>query len=290
MRKIIILSFTVALSVACNSKKEDVPVTFDSEKQKLSYSLGADFAAPIANAGKEAEILDFNALADGFDNSLNDSDYASCQQTVLDAFGMNFMNPDTTKKVSGSECFGKLNGSRFYQMMKEIEQLQNIDLTYVKYGYRDALNKRDTILDKGERASLMTKFQTEVQTAQMNKMQKMDKPFLDNAKSLKNTRVIDGGIVVETVQEGKGGSPAATDEVVAHYILTNTIGDTMESSFDRNQPLTISLQQVIPGWTMSFPQLKKGGKYRLFIPSELAYGKGALCFYIELLDFKAAGK
>jgi FKBP-type peptidyl-prolyl cis-trans isomerase len=167
--------------------------------------------------------------------------------------------------------------------------LDNFDFKYVAIGYRHALNKKDTLLKDGERASLLTKFQTEVQTAQMNKMKTLDKPFLDNAKSLPNTRTIDGGIVIETIQEGKGGSPAVSDEVIAHYILTNPKGDTLESSFDRNQPLTIGLQSVIPGWTMSFPQLKKGGKYRLFIPSELAYGNGALCFYVELINFGAAG-
>lgn len=281
----------VAFLIACGGEKEQEyqPAVLETEKQKLSYALGSDFASPIINAGQEAEIIDFEALADGFEKSLNDEDYSSCQQVVLDAFGMNFTNPDSTKRVEGSECFGKLNGSRLYQMMKEVDQLQNIDLKYLSIGYRDGLNKRDTILDVGERASLLTKFQTEIQTAQMKKMQEKDKPFLDNAKSLKNTRVIDGGIVIETIQEGKGSSPSVSDEVVAHYILTNSVGDTIESSFDRNQPLTIGLQSVISGWTMSFPQLKKGGKYRLYIPSELAYGKGALCFYVELINFGEPG-
>mgnify|MGYP002344609886 FL=1 len=279
----------VALLLACGGEKEEEVVTFESEKQKLSYALGADFAAPIVNAGQEAAILDLGALAVGFEQSLNDKDYSSCQEIVVDAFGMNFMNPDSTKRVAGSECFGKMNGSRLYQMLKEVEQLQNFDMKYLAIGYRDALNKRDTILDKGERASLLTKFQTEVQTAQTKKMKEMDKPFLDKAKTLANTRTIDGGIVIETIQEGKGGSPAVSDEVVAHYILTSTAGDTLETSFDRGQPLTIGLQSVIPGWTMAFPQLKKGGKYRLYIPSELAYQNGALCFYIELLNYGPVG-
>lgn len=279
----------VVILLACGGEKEQEAVTFETEKQKLSYAMGADFATPIVNAGQEAAILDFNALADGFEKSLNDEDYSSCQEVIIDAFGMNFMNPDTTKRIPGSECFGKLNGSRLYQMLKEVDQLQNFDLKYLAIGYRDALNLRDTILDKGERASLLTKFQTEVQTVQAKKMQELDKPFLDKAKALADTRTIDGGIVIETIQEGKNGSPVITDEVVAHYILTNTKGDTMESSFDRNEPLTIGLQSVISGWTMAFPQLKKGGKYRLYIPSELAYGNGALCFYVELINFGPVG-
>lgn len=279
----------VALLLACSGEKQEEVVTFESEKQKLSYALGADFAAPIVNAGQEAAILDLGALAVGFEQSLNDKDYSSCQEVVVDAFGMNFMNPDSTKRVAGSECFGKMNGSRLYQMLKEVDQLQNFDMKYLAIGYRDALNQRDTILDKGERASLLTKFQTEVQTAQVKKMKELDKPFLDKAKTLANTRTIDGGIVIETIQEGKGGSPAVSDEVVAHYILTSTAGDTLETSFDRGQPLTIGLQSVIPGWTIAFPQLKKGGKYRLYIPSELAYQNGALCFYVELINYGPVG-
>jgi FKBP-type peptidyl-prolyl cis-trans isomerase FkpA len=289
MKKGLIYALPLVVFMACKGKNEQEVITFESEKQKLSYAMGADYASPIVNAGQEASILDLNALADGFEKSLNDSDYSACQQVIMDAFGMNFMSPDSTKKIPGSECFGKLNGSRLYQMLKEVDQLKNFDLKYMSHGYRDALNKRDTILDKGERASLLTKFQTEVQTAQAKKMKELDKPFMDNAKTLANTRIIDGGIVIETIQEGKAGSPTVSDEVVAHYILTNTKGDTLESSFDRNQPLTISLQSVIPGWTMAFPQLKKGGKYRLYIPSELGYQNGALCFYIELINFGPAG-
>lgn len=289
MKKIIAYVLPVAMLIACGDKKTDEVVKFESEKQKLSYALGADFAGPIVGAGAEADILDLEAVANGFEAALNEDDYSACQQTIIESFGMNFSNPDSTKRVPGSECFGKMNGSRLYTMLKEIDQIKAFDLKYLAHGYRDALMKRDTILDKGERASLLTKFQTEVQTAQLNKMKETDKPFLDNAKSLPNTKVIEGGIIIETIQEGKGGSPMMTDDVSAHYILTNTIGDTVESSFDRGEPLGINLQQVISGWTMSFPQLKKGGKYRLYIPSELAYQNGALCFYVELVNYGPAG-
>lgn len=288
MKKVIVFTLSASILLACGGKKEEV-VTFETDKQKLSYALGADFATPIVNAGDETAILDFGALADGFEKALNDDDYTSCRDVIIDAFGMNFMNPDSTKRVPGSECFGKLNGSQLYQMLKEVEKLESFDFKYIAIGYRDALFQKDTILDKGERATLLSQFQTEVQTAQVKKMQELDKPFLDRAKELENTRSIDGGIVIETIQDGKGGSPTVADEVVAHYILTNTQGDTVESSFDRNQPLTIGLQSVIPGWTMAFPQLKKGGKYRLYIPSELAYGNGALCFYVELINFGPLG-
>ncbi|MCO5258575.1 MAG: FKBP-type peptidyl-prolyl cis-trans isomerase [Crocinitomicaceae bacterium] len=290
MKNSLIYILPLVILMACGGKSKEEVVSFESEKQKLSYALGADFAMPIVNAGEQASsILDFEAVAKGFELALNDADYASCEEVVIDAFGTTFSTPDSTKKIPGSECFGKMNGSRMYQMLKELNRIDKFDMKYLAYGYHDALMKRDTILDKGERASLLTAFQTEIQTEQANKTKELEKPFFEKAKALSNSKVIDGGIVIETIQEGKGASPNMTDEVTAHYILTNAVGDTLESSFDRGQPLSISLQSVIPGWTMSFPQLKKGGKYRLYIPADLAYGasKGALCFYVELVDFKS---
>lgn len=284
------IALFVALVTACGEKEEEyVPVVLETDRQKLSYSLGSDFASRILKAEEVNEYFDYKALADGFENSLKDEDFASCQDVVIDAFGRDFMNPDTTKKVAGSECFGKLNGSSFYAMMKSFNKIDALDFKYVAHGFRDALLKRDTILSIGERASQLTKFQTELQTLQMNKAKELEKSFFETAKALPNSKVINGGIVIETIKEGNGGSPKASDEVVAHYILTNTVGDTLESSFDRNQALTIGLDQVIPGWTMSFVKLKKGGKYRVYIPADLAYGssKGALCFYVELIDFKS---
>ncbi len=278
------------LFAACGEEqKTEEVVKLETYKDKLSYCMGADFANPIIQAGAEADFLNFDMVATGFKDGLNDGDYSACQQTVMDAFGARFMDIDSTKIDAGSECFGKLNGSSLYSILKEVERLDQFDMEKLAIGFRHALMKSDTLVEKMERAKILQEFQTEVQTAQMEKMQKLDQPFLEKAKSVPGAKVIDGGIVIETIKEGKGGSPAMTDDVEAHYILTNPAGDTLESSVDMGQALKINLQGVIAGWTMSFTQLKKGGKYRLYIPSDLAYGKGALCFYVELIDFGPAG-
>jgi len=117
-------------------------------------------------------------------------------------------------------------------------------------------------------------------------------------KKRPNTRVIDGGIILETIQEGTGGSPTATDDISANYILTSAEGDTVESSFNyKIQNGTdlpaMNLGEVIQGWTMAFQQMKKGGKYRIFVPWNLAYGEQRNCesltFYVELNDFGPKG-
>jgi FKBP-type peptidyl-prolyl cis-trans isomerase FkpA len=277
--------------VACGSKeKKSETVEFSSEKQKLSYALGSDYAQRLTKSGIE-KILDIDAVYEAFGSALNDKNYADCEQTVLDAFGMNFMEVNESKKVEGSECFAKLEASGFYNWLVQVGQLDKVDLEYLRYGYRDALLKKDTILNEGEKASLLTNFHSSVQTIMMNQMKEAEKPFFDKAKALPNTEIIDGGIVIETLKKSTGASPKNTDEVKAHYVLTDTKGDTIDSSFKRGEPLSISLQSVIPGWTMAFPRLNKGGVYNIYIPAELAYGmsKGALKFYVEFIDFKEQG-
>lgn len=285
----VLLALLVSSVFSCSQKEENTSlpvVEFSSEKQKLSYSLGADYAKRVLNSEID-ELVEVSTVIENFEKSLNDSDYSYCEETLLDAFGVNFMDVDSTKKKQGSECFGKVEASGVYKWLKQVNQIDNIDLNYISYGYRDALLKRDTLINQGERASLLSKFQSGIQTEMMNKMNELEQPFFENAKALNNARTIDGGIVIETLKEGKNGSPKTSDEVTVNYILTNTLGDTLESSFKRGQPLTISLQSVIPGWTMSFPHLKKGGEYNLYIPSSLGYGmsKGALKFYVELISF-----
>ncbi|MFK7785340.1 MAG: FKBP-type peptidyl-prolyl cis-trans isomerase [Crocinitomicaceae bacterium] len=104
------------------------------------------------------------------------------------------------------------------------------------------------------------------------------------------------GIYIETIEQGTGGKPTSESDIEAHYILTNATGDTLENSYENGSSLKINLTQVIAGWREGFPALEKGGKYHLFVPWEKAYKngrpgspQGALCFYIEFIDFGAKG-
>ena len=96
--------------------------------------------------------------------------------------------------------------------------------------------------------------------------------------------------------EGDGKKPSATDQVVCHYEGTLIDGTVFDSSYQRNQPATFGLNQVIPGWTEGVQLMQEGAKYRFFIPYKLAYGeRGAgaqippfatLVFDVELIEVK----
>lgn len=104
------------------------------------------------------------------------------------------------------------------------------------------------------------------------------------------------GLQYQVLKEGDGKKPSAADQVVCHYEGTLIDGTVFDSSYQRNQPATFGLNQVIAGWTEGVQLMQEGAKYRFFIPYNLAYGErgagaqippfAALVFDVELIEVK----
>ena len=97
-------------------------------------------------------------------------------------------------------------------------------------------------------------------------------------QNAKNDSVVQtqSGLQYMALKEGTGAKPSATDTVTVHYTGKLLDGTVFDSSVERGEPATFALDQVIPGWTEGLQLMSEGSEYRLFIPSELAYGsKGA---------------
>lgn len=126
---------------------------------------------------------------------------------------------------------------------------------------------------------------------------------IEEAKKLPNTVVDESGYVLTTLEEGEGEKVPEGSDVQAHYILKNSMGEMVENSYmssmQRNQPApTFSLNGVVEGWQKAVPQMRKGGRYQLVLPYDLAYGEQGnqgiqpfetLTFEMEILDFGEAG-
>lgn len=98
------------------------------------------------------------------------------------------------------------------------------------------------------------------------------KAFLEKNGQRAEVKTTPSGLQYEVLQEGNGQSPAPEDQVEVHYTGTLLDGTKFDSSVDRGVPATFGVTQVIPGWVEALQLMKEGDKWRLFIPSQLAYG------------------
>ena len=104
------------------------------------------------------------------------------------------------------------------------------------------------------------------------------------------------GVIVDTLKEGKGDSPKASDKVKVHYKGTLENGSEFDSSYKRNEPIVFPLSRVVPCWTEGVQKMKVGGKAKLTCPPQTAYGSrgvpgaippnSTLTFEIELLSIE----
>lgn len=102
------------------------------------------------------------------------------------------------------------------------------------------------------------------------------------------------GLQYEVLEEGTGAQPKSGDTVKVHYTGRLIDGTVFDSSVERGEPATFGVTQVIPGWVEALQLMKAGSKWRLHIPSNLAYGpngaggaigpNSTLIFDVELLE------
>ena len=123
--------------------------------------------------------------------------------------------------------------------------------------------------------------------------EKAGREFLaENGKRVE-VKTTPSGLQYEVLTEGDGPTPKSTDRVEVHYTGKLIDGTVFDSSVDRGVPATFGVTQVIPGWVEALQLMKAGSKWRLHIPSQLAYGpngaggiigpNATLIFDVELL-------
>ncbi len=119
------------------------------------------------------------------------------------------------------------------------------------------------------------------------------KTFLAENAKVEGVTVLESGLQYQVLTEGEGDSPGPTSTVTTHYEGKLIDGTVFDSSIERGEPTSFPLNRVIPGWTEALQLMKPGSKWRLFIPSQLAYGERAtgsipanstLIFEVELIS------
>jgi FKBP-type peptidyl-prolyl cis-trans isomerase FklB len=174
------------------------------------------------------------------------------------------------------------------------QNLGNANIKAITKALQDALQSQNMQIAPEQANQIIGAFFQRERSAKADVNKKIGEQFLLENKKKPGIKTTASGLQYEIVKEGTGPKPMTTDTVKAHYTGRLIDGTVFDSSVDRGQPLEIPVNQVIQGWSEALQLMPVGSKWKLFIPSSLAYGaqgtgpqigpNSTLVFDIELLE------
>jgi FKBP-type peptidyl-prolyl cis-trans isomerase FklB len=172
--------------------------------------------------------------------------------------------------------------------------IQSINFSKFAQGIQDVLEHRQPEMSEEEAQTVINQFFEELQQVSSATAIAEGKAFLEENAKRTGVVTLPSGLQYEVLNPGTGATPKASDRVKVHYHGQLLDGTVFDSSVRRGEPATFGVTQVISGWVEALQIMPTGSKWKLFIPSDLAYGaQGAgqsiaphstLIFEVELLD------
>ncbi len=201
----------------------------------------------------------------------------------------------TTKSEKMSYALGANIGASIKPAAAEI------DYDALIQGVKDTLEGRTPLLTVPENQQFLGELTALLRTKSNEKSKKLGEKnmkegeaFLAENKEKADVTTTASGLQYEVMKEGSGAKPQKTDRVSVHYAGTLIDGTEFDSSYKRGSPAAFAVTGVIKGWTEVLQLMNVGSKYRVSIPSDLAYGlrgspptigpNATLIFEVELLD------
>lgn len=171
--------------------------------------------------------------------------------------------------------------------------VKDINNQLVMKALTDARNNKPLLNDQQVNNCIVNYMQS-ARSEKASGNKKAGEAFLAENKKKPGVVALPSGLQYQVLKEGNGPKPTIDDQVKVHYRGTLLDGTVFDSSIDRGEPITLGLKNVIPGWTEALQLMPVGSKWRLFIPSNLAYGDNpagpvikegsTLIFEVELLE------
>ncbi len=172
--------------------------------------------------------------------------------------------------------------------------IQALEIADFMQGLKDVLEYQKPAISYDEAKQVINEYFMKLQSEKLEINKKAGEEFLSINKHKAGVVTLPSGLQYEILTKGTGKKPLATDKVKCHYHGTLINGTVFDSSVQRGEPAVFGVSQVIPGWVEALQLMETGSKWRLFIPSGLAYGEhgageaiepnSTLVFDVELLD------
>lgn len=171
---------------------------------------------------------------------------------------------------------------------------QNINVDDFASAIKAVLNNEEPTMSHTEAREIVNTYFAELENKMNATNIEKGASFLEENKKKDNVITLPSGLQYEVLTEGTGKKAQATDQVKCHYEGTLIDGTLFDSSIKRGEPAVFGVNQVIPGWVEALQLMSEGSKWRLYIPSDLAYGArgagemipphSALIFDVELIQ------
>jgi FKBP-type peptidyl-prolyl cis-trans isomerase FklB len=172
--------------------------------------------------------------------------------------------------------------------------IDNLQIEDFVKGIKDVLAEVKPEINYDEAKQIVNDYFVKLQEERGEINKKAGIEFLNINKHKAGVVELPSGLQYEVLKKGGGPRPSASDKVRCHYHGTLINGKVFDSSIQRNEPATFAVSQVIPGWVEALQLMETGAKWRLFVPSGLAYGNqragehiepnSVLIFDVELLN------
>lgn len=171
---------------------------------------------------------------------------------------------------------------------------ETIESSAISEAFNDVFSENDVKISEEDANALIQDYFMELSQKKSQEATNKGQAFLDENATKDGVVTTASGLQYQVLTEGQGAKPVASDEVTVHYHGTLIDGTVFDSSVDRGQPATFPVGGVIQGWVEALQLMNVGSKYKLFIPSNLAYGERGvggsigpnetLVFEVELLS------
>jgi FKBP-type peptidyl-prolyl cis-trans isomerase FklB len=204
--------------------------------------------------------------------------------------GSGYAQKLTNKNDSLSYSIGILMGNNFKQ-----QGLESLNIELMSAGLKSA-SSPNALIGMDDANKLYQKAMEEISMKKAEAAIADGKNFLEKNGQRKEVTVLPSGLQYEVLVKGEGAKPTPTQKVTVHYEGTLIDGSVFDSSYDRGQPATFGVTQVIKGWVEGLQLMPQGSKWKLYIPYNLAYGErgsppkigpySALIFTVELISIQ----
>lgn len=171
--------------------------------------------------------------------------------------------------------------------------IETIDYAKLAKAIQDVFEKNEPEISYQEAQNVINEFFEQLQKKASEATIKAGQDFLNENAKRPEVITLESGLQYEIIKDANGPKPKASDKVTVHYHGTLIDGKVFDSSVQRGEPATFGVTQVISGWVEALQLMPVGSKWKLFIPSNLAYGaQGAgqaigphttLIFEVELI-------